>query len=528
MKSLLMPDMDPCRKALSLPEGRFILLFTGSRAEGVTMEQGLGYDPPDFDVMFVYSDGWAVHLPHRADWRYMAWQEPDRSKGDNFAHLQLCEEGCSAGYYKVKVNGSPQKLMDRMAKAVNYIDFDDIVPTETLGSDRAANCFLERDGTVWLSSTKTVETFRQFLSSAEQDMSGPASHLDGGRTEIIVTLMCLGPLPATLDFHSRPRQSEWPPKELMDRMQITPGMLVCATDKLSSGDEQALQFRMSYSAQELLLVKDMPAWVRQGYTAFKLTVKSLLTRRRHCEVSEGRKKVCSYHLKTVLFWTLEDPATWDTHCPFQLIMVLLANLRAFISKSPPVLPNYFIPECNLFAHTDILDVELLLQVVTQIQSDPFKCILDAPISPGLLYGVGPVIRDPYDWDELASSYRDLLKEGLGATKEELQECLHMLERSHPRRRPFRWLMAGCLFYRVEKYREWLWEVSRRRDSDQEKEVSRVHHRPRPRRLMEIWRGLKEHVPYWILRCNREMSSALSTVCLSLTYVLVAHRLIHVK
>ena len=258
--------------------------------------------------------------------------------------------------------------------------------------------------------------------------------------------MCLGLLPATLDFHSRPRQSEWPPRELMGRMQTIRGMLVCATHKLSSYDEQALQFRLSYSLQELLLVKNMSALVKQGYTAFKLTMKSLLTRQRHCEASEGRKKVCSYHLKTVLFWKLENPASWDMHCPVQLMMILLTSLRAFISKSPPVLPNYFIPECNLFAHTDILDIELLLQVVTQIQADPFKCILDAPISPGLLCGVGTIVRNPYDWDKIAFSYWGLLEEGVCATKGELQEYVNLLERSNPRRRPFRWLLAGWRFY----------------------------------------------------------------------------------
>ena len=483
-------------------EGDFIPVYAGSRAEGFAMEPCIGYDKPDLDVMFVYRGGWVVRLPHCADWRYMASQALDGCTDDNLPHLRMCEDECPAGYCKVKVNGSPKELIGRLAKATDY--YQPNIPTAMLGSDRARDCLSESEGSVWLSSSNTVEIFRQFLSVTKENISGPASHLDAGITELIVTLMCSGTLPATRDFHSRQRQGGWPRQEILDRMQIAPGMLVCASHKLSSDDKQALQFRFSFSLQELMLARDMPGWVKQGYTAFKLTVKSLLTRHRHSIASEGRSMVCSYHLKTVLFWTLEDSECWYRHCPFQLFIRLLTSLRTFITKSPPVIPNYFIPECNLFAHTDRLDIELLLQVVTQIQADPFKCILDVPISPGLLYGVGPVIRDPHDWDELASSYRDLLKEGVGATKEELQDCFQMLTRSNPNQRPFRWLLAGCLFYRVERYRKWLWEVFIRRDLEDENKLDIVYRRPRPRQLMAIWRGLKEHVSSWERRSNNAM------------------------
>ena len=475
-------------------DGHFYTLYAGSQAEGLAMEPELGYERPDLDVMMVYKDGWAVHLSHCVDWRYMPWQAPNGCTDDNIAHLQLCEEGCPAGYCRVNVNGSPKELIGRLAKASDY--YEPNVPTAVLGSSRAADCLLEREDTVWLSSSKTVETFRNFLSVTKEDISGPASHLDNGNTELIVTLMCHGPLPPIRYFQSRPRQSSWPRRASIDRIQKAPGMLVCASHTLSSDDQQALQFRFSFSLQELMLVKDMPGWVKQGYTAFKLTVKSLLKHHRHCLTSEGRSKVCSYHLKTVLLWTLEDPDSWNMYCPFVFMMRLLTSLQSFIRRSPPVLPNYFIPECNLFESTDRLDIDLLLKAVKQIKADPFKSILDAPSSPGLLYGEGPVDREHEDRQRLVASLRGFYIEGIGASKEQLQECVHMLERSNPHRRPFRWLLAGCLLSRVESYRRLLWVAYRRRDIANEDILHRVYWRPPPRRLMAILFGLKQHIYYW--------------------------------
>ena len=483
------------------PEGHFIPLYAGSRIEGLVMEPRLGYDMPDLDVMFVYKGSWVVRLPNCANWKYMSWQAPAGCTDGQFSHLQVCEDECPAGYCKVKVNGSPKELIGRLAKAKNQHETN--VPSATLGTDRATNCFVESEGTVWLSSSKIVKTFSQFLSVIKGDISGPACLFDNGQIEIIVALMCAGPLPAIRDFQSRPRQSWWPHRGLMDRMQKAPGMLVCASHKSSDDDQQALHFRASFSLQELMLARDMPMWVKQGYTAFKLTVKSLLARHRHSLASAGRSKVCSYHLKTVLFWTLEDPDIWNVYCPFQFMMRLLTSLRLFITKSPPVLPNYFIPECNLFAHIDRLDIELLLLVIKQIQTDPFKCILDAPSSPGLLYGVGTVVGELEDYRKLVSSLRELEKEDVGASKDRLQQCVHMLEKSNPHRHPFRWLLAGCLLSRVERYRNhiysrveynprWFCQEYNSLVLTDEKNKS-AHRRRRPSRLMSIWHRIKEQL-----------------------------------
>ena len=374
-----MSETMPLEEAMKSLEGHFMPLYAGSRIEGLVMEPCLGYDMPDLDVMFVYKDGWAVRVPACVDYRYMAWQAPVGCTDETFSHLQLCEEGCPAGYCKVKVSGSSEGLIRRLANAV--VRCEPNVRTVLLGSDPASDCLLEREGTVWLSSSKTVKTFRQFLAVIKEDISGPACHLDNGEIDVIVTLMCVGPLPAIRDFQSRPRQSGWPRREILDKMQIPPGMLVCASHKLSSSDDQALQFRLSFSLQEIMLAQDMPGWAKQGYIAFKSTIKSSLTRHRHSIASEGRSKVCSYHLKTVLFWTLEDPGSWNMSCPFQFMMKLLASLRSFISRSPPVLPNYFIPKCNLLEHTDRLDIELLRRSWSKSRWTHWNAFLTHPYLP---------------------------------------------------------------------------------------------------------------------------------------------------
>ena len=460
-------------------EGFYISLVAGSQAEGFAMAPNMGYERPDLDIMIVYGGGWSVRMQNCADYRYMSWHKPYGITDADFPHLQMCDAGCPAGYYKVKVIGSPDELIGRLGKAGTSDE-----TCSRLGFDRASNCLSNQGETVWLSSSKTVENFSELLAVEKDNIFGPAQRTDNGSAELIVTLLCIDPHAAMTNYHFRSRQSGWPSKETMARMKISPGMLVCASNKLSRNDQQSLQFRLSFSLQELLLAMDMPRWTKQGYTAFKYTIKSMLTRHRQSVPSEGRSYVCSYHLKTVLLWTLGDREAWTVQCPFQLMMILLASLKSCISKSTPVIPNYFIPESNLLDHTDRKDIDLLLKVIKQIQEEPVMCILDASTSPGELYGKGVVVGKY--WKEWASRLRNFNRDDIGASKEQLQECFHKLEGTNRHRRPFRWLLAAVLLSRLESYRKWLYQNVRLNDMTHEDTRQRVYWRPEPRRLMGIW------------------------------------------
>ena len=111
-----------------------------------------------------------------------------------------------------------KELIGRLAKALNACNVPNYFPTAIWGSNRATKCLLEKERTLWLSSSITVETFRQFLSATKGNITGPASHLDDSEMEIIVTLMCVGPVPVIREFHCRPRQCGWPRTQTMSQI----------------------------------------------------------------------------------------------------------------------------------------------------------------------------------------------------------------------------------------------------------------------------------------------------------------------
>ena len=254
-----------------------------------------------------------------------------------------------------------------------------------VGKELMQRCLVESGGEVWLSAYELVRALR-FREVSEAEISGPAGQVVDGLGDWVVTLVCSHPTLIMEAFGKRHRKGRWPNERTLRLLCNTRGMLVCTGYKESSLEKQKLQFRYSFSFQELLLVSDMPNWVKQGYIAFKYTVKSGLKRKRKGSVSEGRANVCSYHLKTVMLWALEMEDIWKLECPFRFMMFLVGELRIVLHSDPPKLQHYFIPECNLFQYTDRDDLNLAKDVTLDVQQDPLSAIIQSPEVPHTVYG----------------------------------------------------------------------------------------------------------------------------------------------
>ena len=176
------------------------------------------------------------------------------------------------------------------------------------------------------------------------------------------------------------------------------------------------EWRFSFSVQEICLASAMPEWIKTGYRVFKYTMKYYLSVLRssndptnqenvnlnssiehlvdemmsrytqnlidlqHNSVSHREKdamdqpegSVCSFHFKTILLWSLEDPDTWENNCPFRLMLRLLCILEGHLVFGS--LPHYFNIECNLFENVSIKDLALTRACVVEILHDPIAAI----------------------------------------------------------------------------------------------------------------------------------------------------------
>ena len=278
----------------------------------------------------------------------------------------------NAAYCRIRVDGGIEEL------------------GRLFGKDQGTDIITFEDGCSWLSS----EAVMSFLTSDKKAVKGPAGQAYGGLAEMVPGLVCSGPLPEIKEFLKRPRDRNWFDEKTAATIKKLHGVLVCIGHKMSGSPQ--LEYRYSFSAQELLLTKCMPGWVRQGYMAFKYTLKSVMKSLREaqgCGKSadqgyHGRSEISTYHCKTVLLWQLDDDVTWQHEQPFPLFLLLVQRLQRHINSTPkPLLPNYFIPGCNLLESVSPSEVRFAQTLLSSASGTTVVNIFNS-------------VSKTYHWEEL--------------------------------------------------------------------------------------------------------------------------------
>ena len=342
------------------------------------MQPGWGYEPADTDQMVFVLE---VQVP------------VERSSGIqrdlcvdtemNQGYLELHTYDNPLGYCRVKVVGSAELVFSHVTTVLP--GNQDELTTDRTAVTTFKELFVEDEaGNLWLSSLGIMQNSK----STRVNISGPAYKvcMRNFEFDVVIALGCSRPLPFMQDFCKRQRPGRWPYQRTMDLMCNTPGMLVCVGHKSSPPVLQRTQFRFSFSIQEVLLAKDMPPWVKQGFIAFKYTVKTELKKVKQSAVSEGRSYISTYHLKTVLLWMLEqNNHLWNVQCPFHIFLLLVRSFKSHLLSTPPNIPNYFIPECNLLENTDVTEIESALHVLHQTETDSVSAILGSPQFPEIVF-----------------------------------------------------------------------------------------------------------------------------------------------
>ena len=170
--------------------------------------------------------------------------------------------------------------------------------------------------------------------------------------------------------------NEWP-SETIRREIVAAGCHIVAVEHRTSSFPE-VEWRFSFSKAELRLARCLTAANKQAYLLLKLVYNGFL--KLYLAASSGL--ISSYHLKTALFWTLEEHGTdqkqttadtWGRRGLYPALIALLGKVYDFLKDGN--FPNYFIPENNMIDHLPREAVEALAAAVDLIRRDVFNALL---------------------------------------------------------------------------------------------------------------------------------------------------------
>ena len=142
------------------------------------------------------------------------------------------------------------------------------------------------------------------------------------------------------EWLNRRRHYNWPPSTLIDKCKTLGCLLVPVGHPKS--DETDIEWRLSFSHQERLLVLQFNSTQLKCYILLKLIKKEIL----HHFI--GEESLSSYHCKTIMFYMIENTPA-DFWQPENLLACLVSCMDLLrLCAVNGNCPNYFIPGENMF------------------------------------------------------------------------------------------------------------------------------------------------------------------------------------
>ena len=254
-------------------------------------------------------------------------QDNSQWTDDCFLHL-VQDETTPAGYCKL------QLLHDR----AKFFTFWAILCLSEVFTDDNGRSFLGNTVNVMNSSlhglkTKQLVKHGPAITATHEITSFPPM-------DFVFAFKCKSWPDSAAEWLSRPRRYKWPPAHLIDKMKEYGFFLVPVGH--SKSRERALEWRISLSLQERLLMFNLSPVQFKCYVLLKLTKKDII------EPMVGEESLSSYHCKTCLFYMIENTPTefWRKDNLLTCLMSCLELIADWVKEG--VCPNYFIPEENMF------------------------------------------------------------------------------------------------------------------------------------------------------------------------------------
>ncbi|XP_034327867.2 uncharacterized protein [Magallana gigas] len=212
--------------------------------------------------------------------------------------------------------------------------------TPTTDRDVQSAC-VRMNGRVYISSS----IWRQLTCSASMPNStvhGPCGSgvLGGVEYDTALCFVCdFWPLSASSWID---RCHSWPDPEVVHDIVRNGCHFVAIGHPL--GPNENIAWRISFSLAEYKLVYSMNHSQFLTYGLLKLFLKEVINH----QLEETNKLLCSYHMKTTVFWAIQQN-TLPHWCPQNLLAgfwVCFKLLLKWVSEG--VCPNFFIPQNNMF------------------------------------------------------------------------------------------------------------------------------------------------------------------------------------
>ncbi|VDI47544.1 Hypothetical predicted protein [Mytilus galloprovincialis] len=242
----------------------------------------------------------------------------------------------------------------RLRRVMQGYEESDFIPNEYSKRAREGSYLSVKDF-----SNVTKEEYR--LTKIQTYSHGPCLSDKDQYVDIAFSLRskCLPYQAIPWSFRHR---NQWPPNNVIDNI-INNGCLLVPIGPRTVSDNLFL-WRLSFSEAEKHLVHSFNFTQLLCYGLLKLTLKRIIN-----EIDDIKDLLCSYFLKTALFWVSEevDIDTFQLPNLFVCLCLCLDKITSWVKKC--YCPNYFIPEHNMFLGKITLDDnELLLQVLDSIST----------------------------------------------------------------------------------------------------------------------------------------------------------------
>ncbi|VDI05585.1 Hypothetical predicted protein [Mytilus galloprovincialis] len=198
------------------------------------------------------------------------------------------------------------------------------------------------------------------------NIHGPCISDDLEQNDIAYCIKCEKWISQAQPWISRPR-TEWPPPDLISQI-ISLGVLFVPIGCKGSVNEN-FEWRISFSVAEKMLIFSFCHTQLLCYALLKILLREVI------EKFPGLKGLlCSYFLKTLMFWISEelDPSVWRPDNIIPCFIACLQKLLYCVEYS--TLLHYFIPNNNLFySRFDISDKRKLVGLLQNVYQKGIHC-----------------------------------------------------------------------------------------------------------------------------------------------------------
>ena len=326
-----------CIRSCQLNTGSY---YTGSKAEGLDLPGS------DDDYMYDINDLYNVQVAQTT-------QEACVASSPRISTLLLCTDNVHPGFALLRwlsiSSPIPHPLLLRASQ--NMYGFPHL--SSFLFTRECLQAGNPRDGFTRVIQGPSIETWTEYADRSESgDDHVPSIHCP------------FWPRGAEEWLH-RPRRYGWPTQTDITRITDFGCHLVAVGYPLSSSKE--MEWRISFSIAERILVGSFNHVQIQYYAVMKIILKEFIKVR----CSPPNYVLCSYFIKTFLFWKFEvtESTFWCAENYRACISFLLVEFTKCIRDRE--LPHYFFPSFNLLSVklTREAQRELLLILETAIEHD---------------------------------------------------------------------------------------------------------------------------------------------------------------